>query len=120
MVKSPDTLSEDAPPSPRFGPSTRANPFWRLVLVAGALFCFSCLLWTTASFADPAAPGNRWLNHNGLWLVVVTGVTSIAAALLAMGLDTVQTRQMEPASDSDPDGEPSAKPDPADTGERLG
>jgi hypothetical protein len=88
---------------PRFGPPTSANPLWRAVVVAGGLFCLSCLLWITAGFADQQAPGNRWLNQNGLLLVGGTGVASVLSALSAMWTDSVQTRRMLDSQDRSPD-----------------
>lgn len=94
------TPLDDAPAAPqqarpRFGPPTTANPLWRAVLLAGGLFCLSCLMWITAGFADQRAPGNRWLNQNGMILVAVTGVASVASALGAMLIDSLQTRRMQ-------------------------
>jgi len=88
----PKELGNEA--APRFGPPTRANPLWRVVVVAGALFCVSCLLWITAGFANPEAPGNRWLNRHGLMLIGVTGAASIISAVGAMVTDSIQTTRM--------------------------
>lgn len=93
----PDLQQNTTPPlpaAPRFGPPTTANPLWRVVVVAGGLFCLSCLLWITAGFADQQAPGNRWLNQNGLLLVGFSGAASILSALGAMLTDSLQTRRM--------------------------
>src|SRR5690606_40053490 len=87
------------PQAPRFGPPTTANPLWRAVVVAGGLFCLSCLLWITAGFADHHAPGNRWLDQNGLLLVGGTGVASILSALGPIVTDAVQTRRLLDSKD---------------------
>jgi hypothetical protein len=89
-----DNPAGPQPVFPRFGPPTKSNPLWRAVIVAGGLFCLSCLLWITAGFADQQAPGNRWLNENGLLLVGLSGAASIFSAIGAMVTDSVQTRRM--------------------------
>jgi hypothetical protein len=94
MSHSPDESTEAAPATPRFGPPTTANPLWRVVVVAVALFCVSCLLWITAGIGNQEAPGNRWLNRNGLVLIGVTGAVSIVSAVGAMVTDSIQTRRM--------------------------
>lgn len=98
-----DNASRPPQAAPRFGPPTTANPLWRAVVVAGGLFCLSCLLWITAGFADQAAPGNRWLNQNGLLLVGGTGAASILSALGAMVTDAVQTRRLVDTASESPD-----------------
>jgi hypothetical protein len=103
MVHSEETSDRPQPAAPRFGPPTTANPLWRVVVVAGALFCLSCLLWITAGFANQDAPGNRWLNQNGLLLVGATGIVSILSALGAMWTDAVQTQRMRDTQDQSPD-----------------
>jgi hypothetical protein len=103
MPEVDDNASALPPAGPRFGPPTTANPLWRVVVAAGGLFCLSCLLWITAGFADQQAPGNRWLNQNGLLLVGGTGVASILSALSAMWTDAVQTRRMLDSQDRSPD-----------------
>jgi hypothetical protein len=109
MVPSDATSDRPPPGAPRFGPPTTANPLWRVVVLAGALFCLSCLMWITAGFADQDAPGNRWLNQNGLLLVGTTGVASILSALGAMLTDSVQTRRMQDSQDQTAD-HPSSLP----------
>jgi hypothetical protein len=90
-----DFLPQNEPgPLPRFGPSTRANPFWRAVMIAGGLFCLSCFLWITAGYGDQAAPGNVWLNRNGLLLVGITGGASVVSSVSAMVVDSLQTRRL--------------------------
>lgn len=95
MKASKLTEDRDRDGAPRFGPPTRANPLWRVVIVTGALFSMSCLLWITAGFGNPAAPGNRWLNRNGIFLVAVSGAVSVIAAVGAMLVDSIQTRRMQ-------------------------
>lgn len=82
------------PIHPRFGPPTTANPFWRVVVLAGAAFCLSCLLWITASFGNPAAPGTQWLNRHGLMLIIVTAAAAISAAVTSMIVDQRQTQRL--------------------------
>lgn len=94
MPPMPPHHSETTVPPPRFGPPTTANRLWRVVVVSGAAFCVCCLLWITAGFADPLAPGNQWLNHHGLKLVAATGIATVGSAVFAMLIDARQTRGM--------------------------
>jgi hypothetical protein len=87
-------FSDTPLPTPRFGPPTTANPLWRVVVVSGAGFCVCCLLWITAGYANPLAPGNQWLNRHGLQLVVATGAATVGSAVLAMTIDARQTRRL--------------------------
>jgi hypothetical protein len=86
----PKLTSDAAPTEGR--QSLPPNPFWRLTILAGGLFTLSCLAWIAASFGDPRAPVNRFLNESGGLIVGVTGLVVGGAAFAAMAVDRRQTR----------------------------
>ena len=103
-----DNPDENPTAAPKFGPSTKANPLWRVVILTGVAFTVSCLAWTASGFGNPEAPGNQWLGRNGLLLVAGTGTAAIVTAVAAMAVDSVQTTRMSAEAqsvDQEPDSE---------------
>ena len=65
------------------------NPFWGLVLMAGAAFAVTCFAFVAASFGDPQGPMNRLVTTHGTLVIVTETITLVLAGLLAV--DRVQT-----------------------------
>lgn len=74
-----------------FREEVRRNPLWAVVVVAGVLFCVSCLAWITAGIGTSPSPLNRFLNEHGVLLVGVEAAVLILGGLSAMIVDRIQT-----------------------------
>ncbi len=82
-----------------FRDDVRRNPLWALVVVAGVMFVATSLAWVMAGLGlkagevrtEPVSPVQRFLNERGALMIAAEVAVILAAGLLAMVVDRVQT-----------------------------
>ncbi|MFV0444504.1 MAG: hypothetical protein ACK5Q5_13120 [Planctomycetaceae bacterium] len=67
------------------------NPFFRAVIILGAIFVVTVLSMLAATFGDPQAPPNRFFNAYGLPLIAVETVLLLVISFIALAVDRRQT-----------------------------
>lgn len=83
----------DPPPAKMSGNSPPANPYFRLVAIAGGLFAFTALCMFATALGHPDAPPNHFFNRYGTGLIVIEILALVVLAVLAMAVDGRQTRE---------------------------
>jgi len=93
--------SPQAPAAEQPAPRT-LNPFFRITIIAGALFVITILAMIASALgAAPSSPARTTFDEYAGWLLAVEVVTILASAFLAMAGDT-GTPQTEPSKTSEP------------------
>jgi hypothetical protein len=96
-------------------PAEPSNPFFRLVIVAGAAFVVTILALVAAIFGDPRAPVAIFLDKHGGTIIVAEVSAILALGLLALVIDRRQTLRAVAENNALPDPEAlePATPDPS-------
>lgn len=62
-----------------------------MIIIASGLFAVTMLAYVASSFGDKSSPAARWLARHGGTLVLYEVAAIIAASLIALTIDRLQT-----------------------------
>ncbi len=76
------------------------NAFFRLLLVAGALFIVTILAMIASLLGDAQAPPARWLDRHGTTILVYEVGAILVTGFLALAIDRRQTLRKQRDDDA--------------------
>ncbi len=87
----------------------RLNPFFRLVVVASAIFIMTIFALVAATFGGSASPASQFINAYAGTMFAVEVAVVLVLGLLALAVDRRQILRDQP---SDPNPNPNPNPNP--------
>lgn len=69
----------------------RPNVFFRLLLIAGAVFIVTILAMVASLLGDPQAPPTKWLDRHGTTILMGEVLAIVVTSFLALAIDRRRT-----------------------------